>query len=142
MPAQAPLHSLPSPTERVASVVDWLAVLAGPLGSVALLGGRGPLPEVLGRARSLVTLGRVVLVQPVALATLLLALSALAAYALWTHRRWLVWTLAGIAGVVTLVGAPAGGVAFAPLAGLLTVAAGLRSRRANRTSSDQPDVTL
>ena len=149
MPAPASLPSpVPSVADRIAPLVDWLAVVAGPVGSAVLVGGRGPFPDHLVRLRSLATLGSGsglpagLPLDPYGWAALPCLLSLLAAYALWTRRRWLVWTLAGVAAVAAFLGAAAGGLAFVPLAGLLTVAAGLRARRASRATTDQPDVTL
>jgi hypothetical protein len=129
-------------------VVDALAVLAGLAGSLVLLGDRGPLPAALDRLRELAVLGGPSLspfdplARPTAWATLLFGCSVLAAYALWTRRRPLVWTLAGTNGVIAVLTATAGGLSFVPLAVLLSVAAGLRGFRANRGTAEQPDVTL
>jgi len=132
---------------RIASIVDVLAVLAGVIGALALLGDRGALPAALDSLHALVAVGSggppyAPLAFPVAAAALLLCGSLLAAYALWTRRRWLVWSLAGTATVVAVLTPTAGGVAVAPFALLLSVAAGLRGLRAGRTNAEQPDVTL
>ncbi|WP_251344090.1 hypothetical protein [Haloplanus halophilus] len=149
MSARSSLPSAaPSTVDRIGPLVDALAVLAGGVGALLLLGDRGPLPAAVERLRSLTAVAGAPtspvapLAQPVAWATLLLCLSAVAAYALWTRRRWLVWTLAGVAGVVAILGVTAGGLSFAPLAALLSLAAGLRSFRAGRATVEQQDVTL
>jgi len=140
------LASTPSPNSpslsRIASIVDWLAVLVGPLGAAALLGDRGALPAAFDRVRALVLLGgsHATSADLLPWAAALVALSAGAAYALWTRRRWLVWTLAGVAGVAVPLGATGGGLAFAPVACLLTLAAGLRSSLAKRRETEQSDV--
>ncbi|GAB6861546.1 hypothetical protein ACFR97_04780 [Haloplanus litoreus] len=149
MSARSSLPSAtPSTVERLVPLVDALAVLAGVAGALTLLGDRGPLPVAFERLRSLAAVSGpslsslAPLARPLVWAALLFALSALAAYALWSRRRPLVWALAGTAGVLAILTATAGGLAFAPLAGLLSIAAGLRSFRAGREATEQPDVTL
>jgi hypothetical protein len=149
MSARSSLPSAtPSTVERLVSLVDALAVLGGVAGAVILLGDRGPLPAAVERLHSLAAVAGPSLspldplARPVAWAVLLVALSALAAYALWSRRRPLVWALAGTVGVLALLTATAGGLAFVPLAIFLSTAAGLRSFRADREVTEQPDVTL
>jgi hypothetical protein len=133
-----PRPSLPSTVPSVvASLVDTLAVAAGPLGAALILGD-GALPMPLRPAVSLADTFPFATGVPAAWAASLVALSLLSAYALWTRRRWLVWTLAGVATVVALGGA----VVFAPVAALLVVAAARRSHRASDRTADYPDVTL
>ncbi|GAB3319244.1 hypothetical protein EI982_07655 [Haloplanus rallus] len=148
MSARSPLPStVPATVRRIAPLVDALAVLAGVVGSLTLLGDRGALPAAVDRLHAVVAVGRAVppyapLARPLAWAVLVLGCSLLAGYALWSRRRWLVWSLAGTAAVVAVLTPTAGGVAVAPFALLLSVAAGLRSFRAGRTTAEQPDVTL
>lgn len=142
------LSSIPSPVSpslsRIASIVDWLAVLVGLFSAAALLGDRGPLPGAFAHVRSVALFAGSPAAPADSLpwAAALVALSVGAAYALWTRRRWLVWTLAGVAGVTVPIGATGGGLAFAPVACLLTVAAGLRSSLAKRRQREQSDVSF
>jgi hypothetical protein len=148
MSARPSLHAVHATVERIAPVVDALAVLAGVAGSLVLLGDRGPLPTAVEPLRTLAVVGAPTLSpldplgRPLHWAALLTLLSLTAGYALWARRRPLVWALAGTAGVLALLTITDGGLSYLPFAALLSAAAGLRSRRASREPSEQPDVTL
>jgi hypothetical protein len=144
----------PSLPKRVATASGFLAALSGLLGTASLLDafalvapGVSRWHDAAVRAVSASTTAYVASFtrDPSALTprpAALFAISVLAAVAVWTGRRWLVWTLAVVATAIAGLGPVSFGVHFVPPALLLLVTGLLFSFEPRTDVSEQPDVTF
>ncbi|MFB6122770.1 MAG: hypothetical protein ABEJ78_04865 [Haloferacaceae archaeon] len=148
------MSARPSLTKRIATVSGFLAVFVSLVGATSLLRVSTFVTRRVSQWRDVAvrTVRETGIADAARVAggpsvlpprpTALFVISALAAFAVWTDRRWLVWSLAVTSTAVAGLGSVSFGAYFALPALLLFVTGLFLSFTPRRDVADQPDVTF